>query len=150
MKPPVAVKITPDIGGPAMPPKPMRDMNIPTRRPASSILPIATAGAEYRDIYAPMENLDGSVDCAPGREKVQYIPVNDGYCNKLGFVFSKRPGDCRDSCNSRVNYHGVECACQISTDVRIVHSCQDLPILSPNSPDDRRPNADAALAIAII
>jgi hypothetical protein len=40
-------------------PKAARDMNIPTCRPASSMFPIATAGAGKREINPPQKNLDG-------------------------------------------------------------------------------------------
>jgi hypothetical protein len=55
-------------------------------------------------------------------KKVQYIPVNGGYCNKLRFVFSKWPSNCRDSRHSSEHCHGVECACKMSTDVPVVRS----------------------------
>ena len=56
-KPPVAVIIKPEMGGPARAPIDMMLKNIPTRPPTSAVSPISIKGLQSREIYEPEPNL---------------------------------------------------------------------------------------------
>lgn len=106
-----------------MAPNAARDMNIPTRRPASSILPIAAAGAVQRDTYPPVENLNRmSWNLAASYQQMPRVPIDTGYYNELYFICSKWPGECHDSRYSSESCHGVKCTCSNFICFPLVHS----------------------------
>jgi hypothetical protein len=56
-KPPVAVPIAPEIGGPAKAPIDRMLMNIPIRLPTSFVSPMSIMGLQSSETYEPEQNL---------------------------------------------------------------------------------------------